>query len=997
MRGGLDAPRVILQDVRQFTVQIRDPAGERVLGTGVVISRQGLVATCAHVIRAGGLEPRASRRCRVTVYLPSINRGAVSAELRSAWVVASFSDSDDDLVCLQLDGELPLPHQRVAVLGGARDSAWHTFSSYGYRELGDYLGAWARGMILGEVEPPAGRRLLLDPVQLESKNIDAGMSGAAVLDVERNLVVGVVAETWVAEPAGKDRDTAWAVNAGLLELSPLRIDLRDDPLPLVHAEPPLVQPALAERARPREGARHMDFAPLPLAEWVGRDLLLSELTEYLGEQRHLVISLVGFGGEGKTSIARKWVEVLTAAPPGGQRLSVFWWSFTERASADDFLEAALDFVSGGAIAPGDLPDGRARAECVAGLLNAHPFLFVLDGLEVMQHQGGDEYGSVKSADLRDFLTFFATPDHRSTCLITTRAPVFDLVPYVTHRQVDVDPLDTDQGVELLRNLGVFGPDASLRQVVHDWGGHALTLSLVAAYLTTRHHGDVRRVTSLPTPDPHLPRDVLVRRVLQEYNASLSSEERTFLERYSVFRTPMPDEALRLILPEAPWAEADEEWQQARTAIFRHLLAARIVRRDTSGRTQMHPLVRDFFVQQAASDDARRALHRRAMEYYLSTSRPDVSRHTLEDLEDVVEAVHHACGAGLHDHACDLVHERLYEGDRGLLTRELNAYETALAVFADFYPKGELSRHPLVTDGTSRGWIQHEVAMCLQMLGRLREAAMATRRAMQAFKAVGVWHDAAVSCQNMAELYLSLGALPTCGPLIAEAYDLAHRAGDEEDVLVAETLRGALAYLEGRTEEAGTAFAEALRIAREHTPIPALYSSSGIRYADYLRRLGRTDEARRVHEVNLEVCRAAGWRGDEVGCLTGLGDLALESGDSDGARHWYDLAERISRGITRRDVLIGALLGQARWRLRFGPPDKSGLHDLRQALTMAVTGGYRLAEIEAHLLVAETYVRAGDQEPAWEALNQAEHMSIEAGYHWGRQSAQALTTLLDRNP
>ncbi|GGO66799.1 trypsin-like peptidase domain-containing protein [Nonomuraea cavernae] len=992
---GGDAPRVILQDVREFTVQIRDPEGQNVLGTGVVISRTGLIATCAHVVRAGGVEPRASREARVRVYFPSSGRRTEPAELRAAWVIACFSDSDDDLVCLQVDGPLPLPVERVAVLGAAGDSHWHAFRSYGYRQLGGYFGAWARGIILGEVEAPADRRLLLDPVQLESKHIDAGMSGAAVLDVERNLVVGVVAETWLAELAGKDRDTAWAVNAGLLELSPLRVDLRSDPLPLVRAEPAHVQPALIGRARPRRAARHMDFAPLPLPEWVGRDSHLRELDERARDDEVLVISLVGFGGEGKTSIARRWIDQLSASAPEDDQLSVFWWSFTERASADDFLEAALDFVSGGSISPDELPDGRARAECVAGLLGLHRFLFVLDGFEVMQHQEGDHYGSVTSADLRDFLTFFATPDHASLCLITTRAPVFDLIPYVTHHQVDVEPLEIEPGKELLRKLGIYGPDASIEQVVRDWGGHALTLSLVAAYLMTRHDGDVRRVSSLPAPDPSLPRDVLVRRVLREYDACLSEEERTFLVRYSVFRTPVPDDALRRVLPDIPWEEGGHEWRQARSAVFRHLIAARIVRRDASGRTSMHPLVRDFFGGQAADDDARRALHRRAMDYYLSATAAVAAARTLEDLAATVEAVHHACRAGVHDDACDLVHERLYEGERGLITRELGAYESALTVFADFYPRGELMRRPLVRDGVSRGWIQHEVATCLQMLGRLREAAVATRRATQAFRAVGAWHDAAVSCQNMAELHLSLGALPSCEPIVDETFELARRAGDEEDVLVAETLRGALGHLQGRTEIAGAAFAEALRIAREHTPIPALYSSSGIRYADYLRHLGRADEARRVHEVNLDVCRAAGWRGDETGCLVGLGDLALQAGDADGARQWYDQAFRIARGITRRDVLIGAMMGRSRWDLRFGRPDTAVLGELRQALTMAMAGGYRIAEIDVRLLVAETHHRLGDIEAAWDSTTRAEQMSLEIGYHRGARRAQELTERLDQ--
>jgi tetratricopeptide (TPR) repeat protein len=352
-------------------------------------------------------------------------------------------------------------------------------------------------------------------------------------------------------------------------------------------------------------------------------------------------------------------------------------------------------------------------------------------------------------------------------------------------------------------------------------------------------------------------------------------------------------------------------------------------------------------------------------------------------------VHHACRSDAHDEACELVSARLYGGEEGLLTRKLGAYETALSVFADFHPQNNLMRQPLVRDSEARGWIQHEVATCLQMLGRLRDAGHATRRALHAFKAVGAWHDAAVSCQNLAELYLSLGALPICGPVVEEAFDLARRAQDQEDLLVAETVSGTLAHLQGRSADAERAFAEALRIAGDFTPIPALYSSSGIRYAEHLRLNGRAQEARHVHLTNLEICRAAGWRGDEAGCLAGLGDLALDTGDPDLARRHYNEALLIARGITRRDVLITATLAQVRLALHLGEPLRSVNADLTDALAMATVGGYRIAEIEARLLLARAQHTQGDHEAAWAELAQADQMSAEAGYHWGQSAAQAL--------
>jgi hypothetical protein len=46
---------VILQHLRNSTVQIRSDRTAAILGTGVVISASGIVATCAHVLRSDGV------------------------------------------------------------------------------------------------------------------------------------------------------------------------------------------------------------------------------------------------------------------------------------------------------------------------------------------------------------------------------------------------------------------------------------------------------------------------------------------------------------------------------------------------------------------------------------------------------------------------------------------------------------------------------------------------------------------------------------------------------------------------------------------------------------------------------------------------------------------------------------------------------------------------------------------------------------------------------
>lgn len=987
------ATDVILQDVRNTAVQIRVADSDQCVGSGVVVSRKGLVLTCAHVVEQAGLDVRSGHHTRVDVYFPGRTTGPVplTASQRGAWVVAVPPETEDDLVCLQVEGPLPLPAARVAILGDAGRSRGHRFSAFGFRQLDKYTGGLlATGDILGQVPAPPGKLLECEPVQLRSSEIDAGMSGSPVLDENRNLVVGVVSEAWIADRTARDRDTAWAVDPEALRLSPVAVDLHGDSLARARAVPPLLRPDVAEDAVPPTADR-VGNAPLPLDEWVGRDTAVARLDGAWQDGECLVAALVGFGGEGKSSLARHWMDRRPDRGGAGGSGLVFWWSFTERASADDFLEAALDFVSGGRVPADRFADSRARAEAVGSLLDRQPCLFVLDGMEVMQEQRGDDYGTLVSPDLRDFLTFFATPGHSSFCLITTRAPVFDLTRFVTYRHIDVGSLPEASGVALLERLGVHGSSSALGQVVRDWDGHALTLSMIGAYLTRRFQGDVRRMAALPPPDPTLSRDEKVRRLLREYDACLSDAEREVLIRFSVLRTPVETAVFESLLV----GEAGDA-QSVRRALA-HLTAARVVRTEVSGRSRVHPLVRDYYQGRTAADDARRALHRAALDYYLSVAGPAPepgSVSTLDPLLPVVEAVHHACLAGAHEQACGLIHDRLYEGARGLITRELNAYETVLSCFTDLFPGGELRREPLVDARDSRGWVLHEVATCLQLLGRLSESAAVMRRAVRAHLAVGHWHEAAVSCQNQAELHLGLGSLPQAEAIVAEAYRLAERAGDREDVLVAATLAGTLEHYQGRNAQAAASFASALDIARESTPVPALYSTSGLRYADHLRAVGNADEASRVHTINLGICRTARWTADAAACLIGLGDLALDREETETARELFDEAYTLARGITRRDVLISSLLARCRLADATGRA-LDARDDAAQALAMAVSGGYRIAEADARLVLARIHHVAGDLSAAWDELSRAEEGSLAIGYHWGSVRAQELTELFDR--
>ncbi|MDH4136761.1 MAG: toll/interleukin-1 receptor domain-containing protein, partial [Anaerolineae bacterium] len=248
----------------------------------------------------------------------------------------------------------------------------------------------------------------------------------------------------------------------------------------VFAEP---AEALAEPSMP---PAKVDIGRLPVtgAELFGRQRELELLDEAWQSDGTHIISLVAWGGVGKSTLVNKWLERMAADGYRGAR-RVYAWSFYSQgtgervASADLFISEALTWF-------GD-PDPTAgspwdKGQRLADLVRQEKTLLLLDGLEPLQSYLEVERGKVKDPALAMLLAELAR-HNPGLCLITTREAVADLelFPETTHQE-DLEQISAEAGRALLRVGGVQGTDAELEQAARDFGQHALALNLLAAYL-----------------------------------------------------------------------------------------------------------------------------------------------------------------------------------------------------------------------------------------------------------------------------------------------------------------------------------------------------------------------------------------------------------------------------------------------------------------------------------------------------------------------------------
>ena len=1036
---------VRMQNLREFTVQIRRADTDEIVGTGIAVSTDGKIVTCRHVVEAAGVDLRNADGAQVGVYFPQLRGG--EQKQRAACIEKFFAEYDDDVVLLRLTGPSPLAPEQIAVLGTADLSERHPFQTYGYSQIGAYPALRGEGFILGSIECPLDRTLQVDPIQLKSREIAAGMSGAAVLDVTRNLVVGLVAERYYPAGAVQD-DLGFGVDSKVLTFDPFDFELRGEALALKPAPVPkpdeetakeviqTAQTVIEERVVSKKIAWNQ--APQVLHEWVGRADLLAALTQdWLDAGKH-VTGLIGFGGEGKSSLARKWMDDLLNTPSLLQPDGVFWWSFSENRSVDEFLEEALAYLTDGKIKSTAFDSAYLRVQVIGAMLNAGRFLFILDGLETLQYQDGDEFGLLQNTNVRDLLTFFARPENLSFCLVTSRVPLLDLMNYTTYTHRDLDRLSSEDGRALLQKFGVKPSSAGrgqgegeLDKIVADWDGHALTLSLLGAYIRDVLDGDLDDLTDINLPIEGTPRFENVRHILEAYDEMLSMAERAFLMLLSLFYEPMRAAVLTDFIREKdypaslcePIARLSVEKYQA---MLEKLQRAHLLRFSPAEQTySAHALVKAYYAHVLREEDL--GDYRDAIEdianYYGRLAREGQRPvEKLSDLKPQMDAMSYYCRCGLYDDAYNIYWERIDQKEEFFIIHQLCAYDTALSLMSEFFPDCDTSQKPHVSEEQSESFILTTIGFCLMHLGHLREAAPFFERVLTSCLNVQSWSDASRSCGNLSALYCWLGTLEAGAIAISQGIDLARRAKNKNDERLFLAHQAQFESLIGHLGIATNLFKEAEQLLDEPTEsVEYLAGTPGIVYCDHLRRIGQSNYSYLINEHNLQICKKNHWHSLTSQCYRIFGDLNATSGDYATIRAYYETALKIARGISFRAVLIEALLARGMFYAKYGavgtgsprpgssrpgssrpglpdpkigqgdpaPTTTDAFNDLNEALDYCVEGGYRIYEADVRVALSWAWLANGEAQKAKESAARALQMSEEMGYYWGKLDAEEV--------
>lgn len=738
--------------------------------------------------------------------------------------------------------------------------------------------------------------------------------------------------------------------------------------------PPKVRPAWD---RPEKE----DISRLPAtgAQLFGRQKELHFLDRAWRNHNLHVVSLVAWGGVGKSTLVNTWLENLSQDNYMGSRF-VYGWSFHSQGagqrvtSADEFIAHALQWFG----YTGPFPTSPwTRGEILAELIRDQRTLLILDGMEPLQSDRDFDRGCIKDPGLSALVTELMH-GQKGMCLITSRERVKELqdAPETT-AELSLEQISPEAGRALLRVKGVRGNDADLEATAIRFGNQALALSLLGAYLYDIPGHPVTEATTISELDIPVEAGRHSKSVMAAFERRFGEgPELQLLRILGLFDRAAEDAWIQAVLA-PPAIESltsdlqglsDGEWLRLLERLRRTgLLAPQS--RHCREIIDTHPLVREFFGQRLRENivSAWQEGHSRLFEFFEHAT--DELPENLERMVPLYMAVSHACRAGRAVEALENVFvPRIRRGHIHFSIHQLGVLGSELSALAGFFKQPWIDIDADL-DPSSQGYIQHETAACLQATGNLPEAFELIRSGYDTALSLSNWPNAALSASRLSSICLVRGDIDPAalewagrGAYLAQqtSAELAARGWVFFPMENFSMLAHVLGVL-GRWEEAEQWFEAAEQEQKELQPeYPQLLSIKGFRYCQFLLVRGMCDEVKRRASRSVEWHRSQGWILDIALDHLSLGQAEMLSGGGDRARAAAHLNAAVDtiRKSGYLDFLPVALIARASLSRRCNDGDRA-LRDLETAMKIIQRTGMRLFEADGLLEHAHIAIARGD--------------------------------------
>lgn len=623
---------------------------------------------------------------------------------------------------------------------------------------------------------------------------------------------------------------------------------------------------------------------------IGREQELALLDLAFAQSQMAIVTLVGWGGVGKTVLVQHWLRHLQTENWYGVR-RVYAWSFysqgtTEdrQASEDTFLAHALEWFDvkcEPTLSPWD--KGRLLAQAIT----KEPTLLILDGIEPLQYPPGPMGGQLRAPGVQSLLKLLARKagdvTHSCLCLVTTREPLTDLSDFERRPdgawgsvlRLDLGNLIDEAGATLLHHTGakragaaeIKNDDAELLAASREVDGHALTLNLLGRFLARAHGGDIRRrdLVKFEEADRAEQGGTTFKMLAAFENwfaneGDIEARALAILRILGLFDRPA-DSGCLAALREPPvitgfteplfvlkrdsnsgeiseQALSDKGWNDAVHFLEDFgLVVIQSNYNETERLIDCHPLVREHFGKKLKKmkPEGWQVANSRLYNYLKANG--EYLPLTIEAVQPLLQSVAHGCQAGLYSDAfsdplMSRVKPATSEQAGNYSWRKMGTDSSDLQVLAFFF-ETPWQRVVPTLPASAQAWVLNESAYCLRTLGRLSEAIQAIGASVIMGTALHEFDRAAIRAGNAAELELIVGSISNAVEYAEMAVDLSEKIDDWRCQVASKCTLAYTLYNAGQWDDAFALFLDAEITLGGHDGVSFLYSLSGFWFCDIL--------------------------------------------------------------------------------------------------------------------------------------------------------------------
>ncbi len=618
----------------------------------------------------------------------------------------------------------------------------------------------------------------------------------------------------------------------------------------------------------------------PVRRWQGRREELQELQTALGNDHLRLIEITAAGGYGKTALARKFTDQLTADWP------VLWVNFNQPYPLAQFGRWLLEELKQNYDEKWN--DGQL-IDAISKGLTAKPCLLVLNNLETV-------LTAPVNLVYQQFLQKWLNTESSSKLLVTSREQL--KFPVNLQDYYYSWPLKGLKEADAMRYVtedhGLTGSDEELAQFVDKMGGHPLLMELVCSLMKDKFGKGVSVTESqnlglnmFDVEGYHRDTETCVREVITASLARLSKEFRESLTRLSVLRENFDDRLAQGLIPEI--TEEDLRYL-ARLSLLQEFPPEYNVKRR---QFQFLPLI-SMVVQDQANPEILRSAHQLALDYYLAHL-PVPPWESLEDLKEYLEAFYHAGALGEWQLAYDILNE-----ERG--GEEKNKSVEEFLDLQGFYRKrAELYEEIIAGSQREQDCYRNSLnrlGLCYDSLGQYEKAIAYHQQCHDISKEIGYQQGVAISLCGLGNCYDNLGQYEKAIALYQQYHDISEEIGYRRGVANSLCGLGNCYKSLGQYEKAIAHYQQYHDISEEigyQQGVAISLCGLGNCYDN----LGQYEKAIALYQQYHDISEEIGYRRGVANSLCGLGNCYYDLGQYEKAIALYQQCHDISEKIGDR--------------------------------------------------------------------------------------------------